>query len=147
MGNIGAVVRSAFAFGASGVVVVNSDLTSITDRRLLRASRGYVFSLPVALMNWAQVDALVSECHVDIATLDMAGKRTLTDISSQPERMAFIVGSETEGISLEAKERDPDMVSIPIHRDAESLNVSVAAAVLLHARSPRNLATLPVIST
>ena len=60
VGNIGAIVRSAFALGASGVVLCGSELESVMDRRLVRASRGYVFSLPVVLateselISWAR---------------------------------------------------------------------------------------------
>ncbi|MGI5507469.1 TrmH family RNA methyltransferase [Lentzea sp. CA-135723] len=46
VGNIGAIVRTSLALGASGIILVDSDITSIADRRLQRASRGYVFSFP-----------------------------------------------------------------------------------------------------
>lgn len=142
VGNIGAIVRSALAFGAAGVVVVNSGLTSITDRRLIRASRGYVFSLPVALMTWGQVEALVDEGGLDVVSLDAHGEVTLGQVTEREKPLAFILGAETIGLSTQAAELADATVSIPMNQAVESLNVSVTAALLLHSRSERNLALL-----
>lgn len=143
VGNIGAIVRSALAFGAAGVVVVNSGLTSITDRRLIRASRGYVFSLPVALMTWGQVEALVSEGGMEVVSLDAHGESTLPEVATRQNPLAYILGAETVGLSDWAERLSDVTVSIPMNPAVESLNVSVTAALLLHSRSDRNLGLLP----
>ena len=46
-GNIGAIIRTSLALGVGGIVLLNTDPVDVYDRRLIRASRGYVFALPV----------------------------------------------------------------------------------------------------
>ncbi|VEG73688.1 TrmH family RNA methyltransferase [Actinomyces slackii] len=141
-GNIGAIIRSAHAFGAAGVVLVDSGLKSIADRRLIRASRGYVFSLPVALMSWAQVRDLIDEADMEVISLDAGGQASLEEVAPRAQRIALLLGAETVGLSDQARQIADLTVSITMNEAVESLNVSVTAGVLLHARSPRNLALL-----
>ncbi|WP_103063347.1 TrmH family RNA methyltransferase [Actinomyces qiguomingii] len=143
VGNIGAIARSAYAFGAAGVVLVDSGLASIADRRLIRASRGYVFSLPVALMDWPQMTALAAEftrAGGHLAALDAGATGSLDRLSAWEGRLALILGAETSGLTSQARSLAQATVSIPMNPAVESLNVSVAAGVLLHRRAWRNLA-------
>ncbi len=140
VGNIGAIVRSALAFGAGGIILVDSGLKSIADRRLIRASRGYVFSLPVAIMTWEQVSQLIGATSLPTVVLDAHGEADLAQLSERPEPLAFVLGAETVGPSEQASQTAALTVSIPMSSAVESLNVSVTAGVLLHARSARNLA-------
>ncbi|WP_147392846.1 MULTISPECIES: TrmH family RNA methyltransferase [Actinomyces] len=142
VGNIGAIVRSAYAFGAAGVVLVDSGLRSITDRRLIRASRGYVFSLPVALMTWEEVSELVNQAGMDVVLLDTAGGTGLDQVAARSAPQALLLGAETVGASEQARHLAATTVSIPMNEAVESLNVSVTAGVLLHARSGYNLARM-----
>lgn len=142
VGNIGAIARSAYAFGAAGIVLVNSGLTSIADRRLIRASRGYVFSLPVALMDWPEVNALATDfarAGGHVAALDAGATGSLEKLSAWEGRLALILGAETTGLTPQARALAQATVSIPMNPAVESLNVSVAAGVLLHRRAWRNL--------
>ncbi|CED92273.1 TrmH family RNA methyltransferase [Actinomyces succiniciruminis] len=143
VGNIGAIARSAYAFGAAGIVLVGSGLASIADRRLIRASRGYVFSLPVALMDWPQVRALATDftrAGGHLAALDAGATGSLDRLSAWEGRLALILGAETTGLTPQARALAQATVSIPMNPAVESLNVSVAAGVLLHRRAWRNLA-------
>src|SRR5699024_4065238 len=74
VGNIGAITRSALALGASGIVLVDSDLTTIADRRLLRSSRGYVFSLPVVLADREEAISFVRKEGIPLVALDSDGE-------------------------------------------------------------------------
>lgn len=140
VGNIGAIVRSALAFGAGGIILVDSGLKSIADRRLIRASRGYVFSLPVAIMTWEQVSQLIDATSLPTVVLDAHGEADLAQLSQRAEPLAFVLGAETVGPSEQASRAASLTISIPMNSAVESLNVSVTAGVLLHARSARNLA-------
>ncbi|WP_180272210.1 TrmH family RNA methyltransferase [Actinomyces ruminis] len=142
VGNIGAIARSAYAFGAAGIVLVNSGLTSIADRRLIRASRGYVFSVPVALMDWPEVNALATDftrAGGHVAALDAGATGSLEKLSAWEGRLALILGAETTGLTPQARALAQATVNIPMNPAVESLNVSVAAGVLLHRRAWRNL--------
>ncbi|MDU0347233.1 TrmH family RNA methyltransferase, partial [Actinomyces sp. MRS3W] len=102
VGNIGAIARSAYAFGAAGMVLVDSGLASIADRRLIRASRGYVFSLPVALMDWQDTQALLADfvgAGGHVAALDAGATGSLDRLAAWDGRLALIAGAETTGLS------------------------------------------------
>lgn len=138
VGNIGAIVRSAYGLGASGVVLVDSDLTSVLDRRVVRASRGYVFSLPVVLATRRQVREFLAG-GLRVVAFDAGGGLDLAGLGALPERLALVLGGEKRGHSDELVPADADVVSIPMRDDAESLNVSVAAGIGLAARAGANL--------
>ncbi|MDO4253140.1 MAG: TrmH family RNA methyltransferase [Rothia sp. (in: high G+C Gram-positive bacteria)] len=141
-GNIGAIARSAYALGAGGVILVESGIKSITDRRLIRASRGYIFSLPHALMTWGQVSNLLQEKGLRTVGLAARADQPISQLSRHQEPLALLMGSETEGLSAEGLALCQQSAHIPMNPAVDSLNVSVAAAILLQARAQRNLSLL-----
>lgn len=143
VGNIGAIVRTSFALGAAGVVLVDSDLTSIADRRLIRASRGYIFSLPVVLASRAEATEHFRRGGTRLVAFDTEGDLALADLRDAGERLALLLGGEKTGTSRSFEGIAASTVSIPINPAAESLNVSVCAGIALYERSPRNLAAVP----
>lgn len=138
MGNIGAITRSARALGAAGLVLVDADLASVTDRRLIRASRGMVFSLPVALASADDVAAQLAEAGVPLVSLDLGSEKALHSVAEIPGRVALLLGSEKHGPSARLAETAEHTVSITIHPEVESLNVSVSAALALYERRASN---------
>lgn len=143
VGNIGAITRTAFALGAAGIVLVDSDLTSVSDRRLIRASRGYVFSLPVVLASRAEALALMAESDLRVVSFDLDGTLSVDDLRTVTQRVALVFGAEKGGTSDEFAAAADDTVTIPMNPAAESLNVSVSAGIALHARAATNLAGPP----
>jgi TrmH family RNA methyltransferase len=139
VGNIGAIVRTSFAFGAAGVVLVDSDLTTIADRRLVRASRGYVFSLPVVLASREEATAYFRDSDTRLVAFDTGGDLSLAGLRETDERLALLLGSEKTGASQSFHGLADSVVSIPINPAAESLNVSVCAGIALHERAHHNL--------
>ena len=140
VGNIGAIVRTAFALGAGGILLVDSDLTSIADRRVVRASRGYVFSLPVVLASRAEAVDYFRRSRTPLVAFDVDGDLDLDDVRYTDERLALVLGGEKAGTSLSFEGLATSTVSLPMNPDAESLNVSVCAGIALWARSHHNLA-------
>ncbi|MDT0448785.1 NshR/TsnR family 23S rRNA methyltransferase [Streptomyces hesseae] len=139
VGNIGAIVRTAFALGAAGIVLVDSDLVSIADRRLVRASRGYVFSLPIVLASRSEALGHLKDSGMRLMSFDIDGEHTVGDLSRIDERLVLMFGSEKTGASGELADASTESVTIPMNPAAESLNVSVSAGIALHARAHRNL--------
>lgn len=141
VGNIGALIRSAFAFGASAVVLLDSDLSTIADRRLIRSSRGYVFSLPVILASRQQFASFVTEqADIRIASFDAHADADLADLAAVPDRLALVLGSERFGPSHELYDSSAINVAIPMNPAAESLNVSVSGGIAMYTRAAHNLA-------
>ncbi|MDR1442566.1 MAG: NshR/TsnR family 23S rRNA methyltransferase [Bifidobacteriaceae bacterium] len=155
VGNIGAIIRTATGLGAAGVVLLDSGLTAIADRRLLRASRGYVFSLPVIVATASSLERFLVDRGIATVVLEAAGPVSLAQAASAQERLALVFGAERDGPSAvfrasdesapalaASAAREPleptlefETVAIPMSGSAESLNVSVAAGIVLYARN------------
>ncbi|WP_214416749.1 NshR/TsnR family 23S rRNA methyltransferase [Sphaerisporangium fuscum] len=143
VGNIGAIVRTSFALGGAGIVLVDSDLTSIADRRLIRASRGYVFSLPIVLASREEAIGYFRESGIRLMAFDAEGDLTVDDLRGVDERLGLLFGSEKTGTSSGFEGLSAGSVAIPINPAAESLNVSVSVGIVLHGRAHRNLPARP----
>ncbi len=131
--NLGAVVRSAAAFDAHGVVVPQRRSVGMTASAW-RTSAGAAARLPVArAVNLAR--ALGSYQDAGLVTVGLAGDGDvdLHDFDGFSDPLALVVGAEGAGLSRLVRERCDVVVRIPIGRDTESLNVSVAAGIALYA--------------
>ena len=133
LGNIGAIARTATAFDAAGLVLLDSNLTSVFDRRLTRASRALNFALPIVLADRREFLAFADARPVVL--LDRGGACTLERSLSAPHPVALVMGSERTGASEEIEAAAAVRCEIPISGRVESLNVSVAAGIALYARS------------
>lgn len=129
-GNIGAILRTADAAGVTGVLVCDSP-TDIYNPNIIRASTGTVFSLPMA--PWPKERALdfLKSANVNICVADPRAKDVYTraDLSSA---IALVVGQEDVGVSDFWMRRADVKVRIPMNGRADSLNVSISAAVILY---------------
>lgn len=134
-GNIGAIVRTASALGAAGVVALESGLPSPWDRRLIRASRGQVFALPLVLERRARFAVVARRDQIPVAALSADARMSLAAVRDVPGRLALVLGGERGGVSTEILNVATHRVSIPMAEHVESLNVSVTAGIALHARS------------
>jgi 23S rRNA (guanosine2251-2'-O)-methyltransferase len=129
--NLGAVLRSAAAFGAQGVIIPQRRAASVTAAAW-RTSAGAAARVPVA-----QVTNLVRSLReaksegLLIVGLDADGDQTLDDFELATEPLLVVVGSEGRGLSRLVGETCDVHVSIPMSSATESLNASVAAAITL----------------
>jgi 23S rRNA (guanosine2251-2'-O)-methyltransferase len=129
--NLGAVIRSAAAFGASGVLVPQRRSAGVTAVAW-RTSAGMAAKLPVAmatnltrtLKDWAAKGLM-------IVGLDADGTMELDDLNLATGPLVVVVGSEGRGLSRLVRETCDATVSIPMAAGVESLNASVAASVVL----------------
>jgi 23S rRNA (guanosine2251-2'-O)-methyltransferase len=131
--NLGAVVRSAAAFAAHGVVVPQRRAVGMTASAR-RTSAGAAARLPVArAVNLAR--ALASYQDAGLMTVGLAGDgdTDLHEFDGLADPVALVVGAEGTGLSRLVRERCDVVLRIPIARDTESLNVSVAAGIALYA--------------
>jgi len=129
--NLGAVVRSAEGAGASGVVLPAHNSSRVTPA-VCRASAGAVEHLPVAVVkNLARYLGEVKGQHLWAWAADGAAGKTLwqADLSGG---IAFVFGAEGKGLRPLVRRTCDDSVAIPLAGRVESLNVSVAAALLLY---------------
>jgi len=129
--NLGAVCRSAEGAGASGVIVPAHGSATVTAA-VCRASAGAVEHLPVAVVpNLARYLGEVKrgDLWIYAAVGDGAKPMWETDLTGG---VAFVFGAEGKGLRPLVRRTCDDEVSIPMAGNVESLNVSVAAALLLY---------------
>jgi len=133
-GNIGNIIRTSLALDLGGMILLNMDPLDLYDRRLIRASRGYMFSLPIMT---APTQEFLNYCKSNNETLlvtAMEAEKSVEEIASIPERLLIVFGSEKEGCSPEIEQTATMQVKIPINSKVESLNVSAAAGITLFNR-------------
>ena len=127
VGNIGAIVRSAYAFGADGLIL--SGVKTCNLEAILRTSSAAALELPIAVC--ASTKDMLNELKqmgFALYGADMNGV-DVKEVTFAPKRV-LIMGSECKGLSLKVKEKLDKVVSIKMARAFDSLNVSAAAAIL-----------------
>lgn len=131
-GNLGAIIRSADGAGVDGVFLL-SGCTDIYQAQVIRNSLGSVFSLPIFSMETKNFFKNVNRYH--LTTVAAALKQDSISYSSYNYRKKGIVvllGSEAFGLSSYCLENSDALIKIPMNGVNDSLNVSVAAAVILY---------------
>jgi RNA methyltransferase, TrmH family len=127
-GNFGAVLRSADAAGVSAVVLADGS-TDLYNPNAIRASLGTIFTLPVCEAAGSDVLAYLREYHFAIIAARVDGAVPYTEIDYR-RPTAIVLGSEAAGLSAAWTGADIQAVRLPMLGAADSLNVSVTAAVL-----------------
>jgi TrmH family RNA methyltransferase len=129
-GNLGAVLRSADGAGADAVIAAAPG-TDLMNPNVIRASAGTVFSIPTAAASTDQVVQWLTERRVRILTARVDAERTYTDVDLTGP-IAFVLGAEDRGLGDAWAIDQAEPIRLPMLGVADSLNVSVAAAVLLY---------------
>lgn len=130
--NLGAIIRSAAAFGGQGVIVPQRRSVGLTAAAW-KTSAGAAARIPVAMAsNLTQTLKALKERGVFVLGLDAGGDVSLPGLSWAKEPIVVVVGSEGKGLSRLVTETCDAVLSIPISASTESLNAGIAAAVTLY---------------
>ena len=128
--NLGAVVRTALAAGAHGVVIPERRAAGLTDT-VARASAGALSHLPVAkVTNLARTMEELKETGYWLVGLDEQAEKTYTELD-YTSPLGIVLGGEGKGLHDLTRKRCDFVVSLPTVGPVKSLNVSVAAGVVL----------------
>lgn len=128
-GNLGTLVRTAVAFGCGAVVSLPGTVDA-WNPKVVRASAGMLFRLPVlqaipkTLMEWLR--------ERDFMVLGADAEGRPLDRLALPRRVALVVGNEGGGLSGYVRSHVDGVVAVPMAPETESLNVAVAAGILLY---------------
>ena len=129
--NIGAIFRSARAFGTSAIIVQDRHAPEETGS-LARTAVGALEEITyIRVVNLARALDKLKDHHFHIAGLDMAGTDQ-TQTAASADRLALVMGSEGKGMRRLTKDACDEILSIKMADSSESLNVSVAAAIMMH---------------
>ena len=133
-GNVGAIVRACAAFGAAGVVAIEGTANPFSWKAV-RGAMGGTFRLPVAARGTASdVISAAQQEHVRIVAAVPRGGTPLHKLDFQ-KPTAIVLGGEGAGVSSAIMAGAHESVTIPMRAPVESLNVAVAAALLLYEAS------------
>jgi 23S rRNA (guanosine2251-2'-O)-methyltransferase len=128
--NLGAIVRTSLAAGAHGVVIPERRAAGLTDT-VARASAGALSHLPVAkVTNLARTMEELKEAGYWLVGLDEEGDREYTEVDFTSP-MGIVMGGEGRGLHELTRKRCDFVVRLPTVGPVKSLNVSVAAGVVL----------------
>lgn len=130
--NFGAIVRSAAAFGFETIFIPKKRSVKITERTFTIASGGMEY-IDIVLYNsiFSLLKKIKSNNYWTIG-LDMNSKNKIKEINLADQKIALVLGSEQNGISLEIQKKLDLVAQIDMSESIESLNASVAAAIAMH---------------
>ncbi|MEV0802546.1 23S rRNA (guanosine(2251)-2'-O)-methyltransferase RlmB [Kribbella sp. NPDC050281] len=135
--NLGAITRSAAAFGAHGVLVPERRAASVSASAW-KTSAGAAARIPVArATNLNRALKSYKDAGLMVVGLDMGGAVELPDLDVATEPLVLVVGSEGKGLARLVRENCDLIVSIPMTSATESLNAGIATGVALYEISRR----------
>lgn len=129
-GNLGACLRSASACGVDAVVLT-SPICELFNPNTIRASRGAVFTLPIAIAQSAEAIDAFKRAQISVFAARVDAQRQLWDCSFRTG-CAVVFGNEAEGLGDQWHRSDVQGYRIPMNQSTDSLNVSISAAVTLY---------------
>lgn len=130
--NLGSVIRSSAALGADALIIGPRSCDPLS-RKALRASMGAAFSLPIVMMEEEPGAIALLKRHGFTVYGASTGSVSVPLDSARPAgKRAVVFGNEAEGLPGEIASLCDEIVHIPMHNDTDSLNVAVAAGIILH---------------
>jgi tRNA G18 (ribose-2'-O)-methylase SpoU len=131
--NLGALIRIADVFGLDALVI-GERAPDPLSRRVLRVSMGTVLRLPIVVSDDLEADAarLRAEHGYALAATVLDPRAIALGSYQRPDRLAVVFGCEGHGLDRAWVERCESWITIPMRAGAESLNLAVAAGIVLH---------------
>jgi TrmH family RNA methyltransferase len=128
-GNVGTIVRTAAALGADATVALPGTV-DLWNAKVVRSAMGAQFHHSCLASTWDELDSFRRERSIAIWAADASGEAI--DGLRPPSRLAIVVGNEGAGLSAPSRARAERLVALPLSAMVESLNVAVAAGILLY---------------
>lgn len=128
-GNVGTILRTAAALGAAATLALPGT-ADLWNSKVVRGGMGAQFRHPCLHCTWDELDAFRDRHRIALWGAD-AGGDPVESIRA-PERLALVVGNEGNGLTAASRQRVERLVGLPLAAGAESLNVAVAAGILLY---------------
>ncbi|MEI6835274.1 MAG: RNA methyltransferase [Candidatus Falkowbacteria bacterium] len=128
-GNLGAIVRSAYAAGVDAIII-NDEQTDIYNPNVIRASEGLIFRLPVIVADHNSTKGFLEKENIKVYAAALVGAKNYTEANFK-DSSAILLGTEATGLSAKWLEKADEIIKIPMKAGIDSLNVSVSAAILI----------------
>lgn len=128
-GNAGTILRTAAALGATATLALPGTV-DLWNSKVVRSGMGAHFHHPCLTGTWDELAEFREQRSLEIWAADVSGQPVRS--TTPPQRLALIMGNEGSGLSSQARTRADRLVALPIASTVESLNVAVAAGILLY---------------
>jgi|SRR5215211_3180357 len=128
-GNVGTIIRTAAALGATATLALPGTV-DLWNAKVVRSAMGAHFNHACLSITWDEFDTFRRERGVSFWAADASGDSI--EGLEPPSRLALVLGNEGAGLSSHSRARADRMVALPISAIVESLNVAVAAGILLY---------------
>jgi TrmH family RNA methyltransferase len=132
-GNVGTIVRTAAGLGVTATIALPGTV-DLWNAKVVRSAMGAQFHHLTFRTTWEELDPFLATNSIVVWGADGAG--VPPDAGPTPDRLALIMGNEGSGMRDEARARCARLVGLPVTDAVESLNVAVAAGILLYALRP-----------
>ena len=129
-GNIGTIIRSCDGTDTDAIIICNRK-TRITHPKILRSSQGSCFKVPIVEEEASNVMEWLTKNKYKVILTDTDAEKFYYE-ESYKDKIAIVMGSERYGISREWYGIDHEMLKIPMFGDCDSLNVGIAATLILY---------------
>ena len=128
-GNVGTLIRTAAGLGATATVALPGTV-DLWNAKVVRSAMGAHFLHPALHCTWDEVRLFLDEARIPLWGADVRGAPA--ERATAPRRLALAVGNEGAGLSDQVRHACAQTVSLPLAPSVESLNVAVAAGILLY---------------
>ena len=129
-GNVGTIIRSCDGTDTDAVIICNKK-TRVTHPKLVRSSQGSCFKIPIIEMDYKDIVVWLKENDFKIILTDTRGDKYYFE-EDYSGNIAIVMGSERYGISKAWYDEQVEMIKIPMEGDCDSLNVGIAATIVLY---------------
>ncbi|WP_373059087.1 TrmH family RNA methyltransferase [Zunongwangia sp. H14] len=128
-GNIGALLRTADAAGVDAVLIANPR-TDLYNPNIIRSSVGCIFTNTIATGSTAEIIEFLQRQNINIYAAALQSSKSYAEVDFI-KSTAIVVGTEATGLSEEWLKNSTQNILIPMHGEIDSMNVSVAAGILI----------------
>ncbi len=135
-GNLGTIIRSSVAFNVDSIVM-SLNTVDLYNPKVIRSTQGMLFKINLIKDDLGQVIKKLKSKNIPIYTTDVNGGENIRNMNST-DKYALIMGNEGNGVKDEISTLADRKIYIPMNSKVESLNVSVAASILLYELGDKN---------
>ena len=129
-GNLGTIIRTASGLGYDGIIM-SPNTVDLYNEKVIRSTQGVMFKIPIIKANLQEVIKLLKKEKVFCIGTALTNAKDVKHITKK-DKFAICLGNEAKGISKEVLDNMDENVKIAMNNDVESLNVSIAAGIIMY---------------
>ena len=129
-GNLGTIIRTAAGLGYDGIIM-SPNTVDLYNEKVIRSTQGVMFKIPIIKANLQEIIKLLKKEKVFCIGTALTNAKDVKHITKK-DKFAICLGNEAKGISKEVLDNMDENVKIAMKNDVESLNVSIAAVIIMY---------------